>query len=228
MTRKKDYWETIARHIARVVDDRKIEDVLHFTRLENLANILEHGIQSRSELRNADYDAYASDVDRLDEEDNAVSVSITCFYPKMFNAKRFRAGDKHWIILVLDRSLLWECHCCFYCSGVATNATKYQRGKPHGGFALEKLFADHRPSTSPEGMTFREECGLPSDWPTYPDSEVQVMDAIHPDYIRGAWVETPAHAEFVRATFETAGRSECQVVVQPFTARISHGPYNWG
>jgi hypothetical protein len=61
MARKKTYGEIIAEHIAAVVEDRQIEQVLHFTRLENLPCILEHGLQTRSELVNADWKVYASD-----------------------------------------------------------------------------------------------------------------------------------------------------------------------
>ena len=106
MARKKDYGEVIAEHIAAVVEARQIEDVLHFTRLENIPGILAHGLRTRSELVNADFDAYASDADRLDQEDHAVSVSISCYYPRMFEAKRYRAGDKPWAILILHPSLL--------------------------------------------------------------------------------------------------------------------------
>jgi hypothetical protein len=68
MARKKTYEEKIADHITAVVEDRKIEDVLHFTRLENLPGILEHGVHDRSFLEQADYDVYASDADRLNGE----------------------------------------------------------------------------------------------------------------------------------------------------------------
>lgn len=226
MARKKDYWELIAQHIAAVVESRKIEDVLHFTRLENLPSILEHGLQSRLELRDADHHALASDATRLDKEDGAISVSISCFYPKMFSAKRYRAGHKPWVILVLHPSLLWNLQCRFYRNGAATNATKHQSGKMYGGFALQKLFEDC-PSTS-ERTTLRKEYDLQPSWPTYPDSEVQVMNPIHPHYIVGAWVETPANAEYVQVLFENAGRNECVVVVRPFTARISREPHCWG
>ena len=58
MARKKDYCEVIAEHIAAVVEARQIEDVLHFTRLKNIPGILAHGLRTRSELVNADFDAY--------------------------------------------------------------------------------------------------------------------------------------------------------------------------
>lgn len=228
MARKKDYGEIIAEHIAEVVEVRQIEDVLHFTRLENLLGILEHGLRTRSELMNAGFKVYASDADRLDEEDDAVSVSISCYYPRMFEAKRYRAGDKPWAILILHPSLLWNYHCLFFRQGAATNATKCESGKRYGGFALEKLFGDCSLLMDPKETGFRAEYGLPPSWPTFADSEVQVMSPIHPGYIRGAWVETPEQGEFVRAAFNAAGREECEVVVEPFEPRICRKPYYWG
>lgn len=113
MSRKKDYGEIIAEHIAKIVEVRKIEHVLHFTRLENLPYILEFGLRSRSELVGTEFGVYPSDLDRLDQKDDAVSVSISCYYPRMFDAKRHRAGRFPWAILILQPSILWKYHCLF-------------------------------------------------------------------------------------------------------------------
>lgn len=227
MARKKDYGEIIAEHIAKIVEVRKIEHVLHFTRLENLPYILEFGLRSRSELVGTEFGVYPSDLDRLDQKDDAVSVSISCYYPRMFDAKRHRAGRCSWAILILQPSILWKYHCLFYRHGVPTNATKYESGKRYGGFALEKLFEDY-PSAKDASLSFRAAHGLPQSWPTFPDSEVQVMSPIHPSFIMGAWVETSVHGEFVSAAFEEAGRDDCEVVVHPFEPRLWHKPYFWG
>lgn len=228
MARKKTYSEKIADHIAAVVDDQNIEDILHFTLLENLPRILKHGLLSRSVLQNADYDVFASDADRLDGEDGAISVSISCFYPKMFDAKRYRSGNAPWVILVFDPSLLWNYHCLFYRSGAATNATKYEHGKGYGGYALEQVFADYSVLMDPRGIGFREAHGLPLGWPTFPDAEVQVMNPVHPDFLLGAWVEAPEHYDQVRKAFDTSGRDHCVVVVQPYEPRISGKSHWWG
>ncbi|WP_310458464.1 DarT ssDNA thymidine ADP-ribosyltransferase family protein [Ruixingdingia sedimenti] len=228
MARKKTYGEKIADHIAAVVEARNIEHVLHFTLLDNLPGILSNGLLSRSILREADYAVFASDADRLDGEDGAISVSISCFYPKMFDAKRFRSGNAPWVILAFDPSLLWNYHCLFYRNGASTNATKYEHGKRYGGFALERLFDDCSNLMDPRGTGFREAHGLPSGWPTFPDAEVQVMNPVHPDYLLGAWVETPEHGNQVRKAFVSSGRDHCDVVVQPFEPRICRKPYWWG
>ena len=182
----KTYSEKISDHIADVARVQCVEDVLHFTRLANLPNILIHGLLSRSALRQAGLgDAViVSDGDRLDNDEGAISVSISYFYPKMFDAKRYRSGTADWVILGLDPSLLWEQRCLFYAHGAATNATKYERGvgKRDSGFAFESLFWD-------DG-TVRKTNDLPLSCPTHPDSEVQVMEPIPPEFLRGIWVET--------------------------------------
>lgn len=228
MARKKDYGEIIAEHIAAVVETRQIEAVLHFTRLENLPGILEYGLHARSELGDVDFNVYPSDTNRLDEEDDAVSVSISCYSPRMFAAKRYRAGNKPWVILGLHPSLLWNYHCRFFRRGAPRSATKSEIGKRYGGFALEKLFDDYSLLMEPNKTGFRAKYGLLPSWPTFSDSEVQVMGSIHPGFIWGAWVEMPEHGEFARAAFNAAGREECSVEVHPFEPRICGKPYYWG
>ena len=146
----------------------------------------------------------------------------------MFEAKRYRAGDKPWAILILHPSLLWYYHCLFFRRGAATSVTQYESGKRYGGFAFEKLFDDCSPLMDPKKTGFRAEYSLPPSWPTFSDSEVQVMSPIHPGYIRGVWIETPAHGEFVQAAFVAAKREECKTVIQPFKPRICRAPYYWG
>jgi hypothetical protein len=224
MARKKSYSEVIAEHIARVVQDRGIQDVLHFTRLENLPSILEHGLRPRSELEEGYFKP--SDADRLDENYEAVSVSISCFYPDMFAAKRHRSGGAPWAVLVLHADVLWNYHCSFYRRGVPTNVMKYDHSKKYGGFALEEMFEDAY--MSQDKTSFRAQHALPQSWPTFSDAEVQVRGVIDPSYIKGVWIETHDSAEIARAALESAGRQDCGLAVQSFAPRICGKPYWWG
>jgi hypothetical protein len=144
----------------------------------------------------------------------------------MFDAKRFRAGDTPWVILFLHPSLLWTLPCRFYAQGAATNATKYENCPRNGGWALEKLFNECLFGIGTKGL--RAKVGLPASWPTFAAAEVQVMGKIHPNFILGAWVETPAHRDNVRAMLAAAAREECAVGVHPFHPRIVSEPYCWG
>lgn len=226
MARRKSYEEKVAEHIAAVVEDRQIEHVLHFTRLENLPFILQHGLRSRSELVDADFLVCPSARNRMDDEDCAASVSISCYYPKMFAAKRQAAGEASWIFLFLDPSLLWALPCRFHAQGVATNAVGQEIGAKNGGWALQRLFAESSIGSGGEGL--RAKVGLPTSFPTFASAEVQVMNAIHPDYIRGVWGETCEIRDEAEAILDAAGRGECETCIHPFQPRIVSMPYLWG
>lgn len=230
--RRKTYSEKVVDHIAKVAIDQRVHHILHFTQLANLSGILNHGLLSRSTLRQANlgYNVFVSDVDRLDNNENAISVSVSYFYPEMFDAKRYRSGKASWMILGLDPSLLWKLRCFFFARGSATNATKYERGagSRDSGFAFARLFEDFTISKDGCAQSFRETNDLPPSCPTYPDAEVQVMESIRPDFIKGVWVEKPGDADKVEELLETFGRAECEVVVSPFKARIARSQYSWG
>lgn len=227
MSRRKTYQEKISDHIASVVDARCIKNVIHFTRLSNLRSILQHGLLSRFDLLQADVlqKSTASDVNRLDENDHAISVSVSCFYPDMFNAKRHRSGNAPWVVLGLNPSLLWELNCHFFAHSVVSRETKYERGisRRDSGFAFESLF--QAPSNKP---TYRGTAGLPLSFPTHPDSEVQVFDPIRPQYLQRAWVETTQDKEEVMRALQAFGRGDFEVWVEPFKPRHSYHLTKWG
>jgi hypothetical protein len=230
MAGKTTYDDKIRAHIREVVQRQQVQDVLHFTRLENLGHILEHGLRSRADLSSEkfEFDVWVSDAELPSGDDTAVSVSISYFYPKMFEAKRRTAGGSAWAILVLRSELLWELHCLFYENSVLSNAVKRQNRKRYGGYALDRLFEDCSTGGARGGTGYRVAHGLLPDCPTWPDSEVQVMEPIHPGYIRGVWIETLDHEAFARKTLDAAGRDECATLVQPFEPRISAGRHRWG
>lgn len=223
MSRRKTYQEKISDHIANVVDARCIKNVIHFTRLSNLRGIVQHGLLSRFDLLQADVlqKSNTSDVDRLDHNDHAISVSVSCFYPYMFNAKRHRSGSAPWMILGLNPSLLWELNCHFFAHSVVSRDTKYERGigRRNSGYAFESLFQDHR---------YREAAGLPLSFPTHPDSEVQVFDPIDPQYLQRVWVETTQDKEEVIRVLQDFERGSLEVWVEPFKPRHSHQLTTWG
>lgn len=109
-----------------------------------------------------------------------------------------------------------------------SSSTRYERGKRYGGFALERLFEDCSVLMDERGTGFRESHSLPLSWPTFPDSEVQVMNSIHPDYLLGAWIETPKYRDRVQEALDAVGRDDCDVVVHPFEPRIRGEQYSWG
>lgn len=224
MRRNSSYWDKVSNSIRQVVHERQIEYLLHFTRLEYLPTILEYGIRTTEEVREA-----GAEIPRpLNGREDTVSASISSYYPKFFWSRREDAGNEPFVILLLYPDLLWEEYCEFYRRSAARSSTVYEVGKRFGGFALERLFDDLSPSGDGIGTGFRAKHCLPACVPTFADAEVQFVRPIDPRYIQGAWVETDEHADLVHSVFLAAGRKDYRLEVQPFKPRIDQPPYQWG
>lgn len=164
--------------IRSIAKKREIQLLLHFTQAANLPGIVEHGILPRREIEKDMYMAYASDKYRLDESLDAVSVSISRINEVMFEAKRRKSEHDDWLVLVLSSEILWTHSCKFCWRNAARNEIRSHRGRRDGPWALDMMFS----------RRVGAENELPMNYPTDPEAEVQVFDAIAPKYIKGAIV----------------------------------------
>ena len=168
----------------RFLTDRKIDTLFHFTRAENLPNILEHGLLPRSVLEENNIDSSFNDEYRYDKCKNAVCTSIEFPNYKMFYTLRMDNPDVGWVVLLLNAQIMCDFECVF-CSTNAGNARIYTRDieERKGVKALRKLF-DERDN----GPT-RKELGIPDWYPTDPQSEVLVFANIPTSYINKVFFE---------------------------------------
>jgi hypothetical protein len=160
--------------IRSIAEDREVPFLLHFTQSANLQGIVKHGLLPRRELEKLAYPVYVSDQHRLDENDAAVSVSISRMNEEMFTWKRERSGHENWLILALSPEILWTHNCRFCWCNAAKKEIKDRAGFLGGPWAFEKMF---------EGDESERE-GLASCFPTNIGAEVQVLENIAPTYIR--------------------------------------------
>lgn len=184
------------REIRTIARERGISQLLHFTLLENLPSIVEHGLLSRAELLRRKLDAYAVDEFRLDGRLEGLSLSIERPNWPMLKSMRARSRGSQWVCLGLYADLLWT-HACRFCWQNASSGTmRDHRGWCGGPWAFDRMF-----DGSIEERTERAPCE-----PTFEDAEVQVLEPIAPTHIFGALVATPAAARRVDAIFrETPG-----------------------
>ena len=167
--------------IKRLANQREITQLYHFTPVGNAESILRNGLVSRNILLENNVDFSFTDIIRLDNQLDAVSLSIHTINVDMFNAKD-RDLKCDWIIIELDASILWT-HCCrFCCTNAASSEIRKHIGFIKGPWAFEKMFEDST-NYSNDGKSKRQKFELMDYDPTNNDAEVQVLDPIEPDLI---------------------------------------------
>lgn len=168
--------------IENILQERQIQYLCHFTRLENLESILTHGLIPRSNLYNEEFNCNPSlrisglfnDTVRADEKTNAICLSITFPNSKMFYKLRREQENSQWVVIVLHSALLVNKNCAFYPTNAANNSVRHSDiSNFQGENALQTLF---------NGTDVERESLLLKD-PTDVQAEVLVFDNIETNYI---------------------------------------------
>ncbi|WP_135230003.1 DarT ssDNA thymidine ADP-ribosyltransferase family protein [Deinococcus fonticola] len=171
--------------LRRLVEDRGIRHLVHFTRLENLPGILKHGILSRGVL--GDQGCVWNDGWRGDGRRHANCLSVSYPNYKMFYNYRQQVGGS-WAVLLLDPCLLWELDCGFTeVNAASTGVAQRTEASLKTVDAFEALFQNDE---------LRRKLLLPSRYPTNPQAEVLVFEGIHPTFIQEIHLEEHLDASF--------------------------------
>jgi hypothetical protein len=156
-----------------------ITSLVHFTHVNNLASILLQGLLSRNALERLPTERRPkfNDEFRIDGCKEAVCLSISFPNYKMFYPLSHE-NPSEWVILLLDASILWELDCAFCHENAASNNVRFIPLPDRKNFqALARMYTDHPTNV-------RSKLHIPDYYPTHPQAEVLVFDAIHPRYIR--------------------------------------------
>lgn len=169
----------------RVLKERQIDWLLHFTRAENLPNIMRYGLMPRSNLESAGIDFSYNDEYRYDNCKNAVCTSIEFPNYKMFYPLRCNNSGVDWAVLLLNARIICDFECAF-CTTNAGNSNMYNMDleQRKGKKAFLKLFKE-----LPYGPS-RKELGIKDCYPTDPQAEVLVFDTIPITYIKKVFFNT--------------------------------------
>ena len=220
-----------AADIRRSVQHRGIECLLHFTQLLNLQSIIQHGFLPRSMIQGRDdITAHVIDPDRMDREDDAISVSVSAFNHTMFSAKRWRINEAPWIVLALDASILWTHPCRFHASNAASREGRRRQGGRNHIWAFQEMFAESRYGNTGRftGSRWREETGIPDHLTTFPDAEVQVLAPFSSELIMGAWIDRRDLVDPVREVLNRLPGESRPLHVGEFAPRFFNGYASWG
>ena len=173
-------------NLSKIKEDatnRGIENLIHFTTLNYLDQLLKEGIFCRDKLLKDKFKSRTFILtDEDDIADNAEWISTSISFPnyKMFFSKRINQQNllrlkdvTGWVVLALDSKILWELDCRFthvnaakYRYFTAPSFSKYER--------FEKMFED----------TYLRSPTLPDNFTTDVQAEVLIKDFIHTKYIK--------------------------------------------
>lgn len=166
---------------------RGIRKLLHFTRLDNLPSILQHGIVPRTELIARNIEFEFNDADRHDGYLHASCFTIGWPNYKMFYPLRCDNPDVKWAVIECVPAILWEKPCIFSAENAASTAARQIAAAQRAGVpGIAAMYAEV------PGKPTRAEIRLPMDLPTNPQAEVLVCDVVEPAFIQRVHIKDPA------------------------------------
>lgn len=178
--------------IKKVIEERKIKHLIHFTPIENIPSILNNQyIYTRDYLDKQNLAYIPTDYQRLDNQTNSISISISYPSVQMLISKiydHFRIA-----IIFLDPKLLYETtdKKYFYKYNAASNLAKksfYHINPEEGpGFvkrktSIEELFFNKQEITQAPNKISRPN-NMPPEYTTNPQAEILFYGNIDTKYI---------------------------------------------
>lgn len=167
--------------IRQIVEQRQIKRLIHFTRVENLASIMQHGIVPIANAPQQQITPVINDEDRWDGQRGASCLTITHPNHHMFYGLRQENPQTDWVVLLLQPQLLWTLPCAF-CSTNAANGTvsSLPLAQRQTSAAFSVMFEDTQNPSSRLNQRLQ-------DYDTTDvQAEVLVFGTIHPQFIFAA------------------------------------------
>lgn len=158
--------------------ERQIDTLYHFTRIENLENILFYGLLPRDTIKRNNIVSHFNDSWRHDKCSDANCLSLEFPNYKMFYKLRKANPHSKWIVLKLNIDILFDFKCA-YCWTNAGDERVYNTSL-QSRMSVDSLFDLYN---NRSGYPKREETGIKDCYPTNPQAEVLVFDIIPIEYI---------------------------------------------
>lgn len=177
----------------KIVKEKGIEHLVHFTNFVNLKSILENGLVSVDYQKKHNISAHINDPQRLDGHTDAVSLSISFPNYKMFYKVRKDNEGEKWAVLLLEPSIIWEKECAFNKHNAASNESRKLDLEDRKSIeAFLAMFSDDE---------LRSKLGLPDNYTTDPQAEILVFDKIEPEYIKAIVVENEIDKKILQLSY---------------------------
>ena len=187
-------------NIKNIIQQRKIQNLIHFTKIKNLESILTNGFLSRQYLESNKIKFEINDTERWDNKPNATCFSIE--FPNNFLLNTFKKKYPHskWVIILLDINLLNNSYDkMYFCNKNAGGATNWVNCKnSQSSKSFESMFYEKINSKSPLRA---EQFYLKDYLPTDVQAEILIEGNIQPEFIKNLIFETQEDLEICKNMF---------------------------
>lgn len=156
----------------------QIDTLYHFTRVENLANIINYGLVPRNIIESNNIDSHFNDEWRYDNCTDANCLSIEFPNYKMFYSLRMSEPNTKWVVIKFKIQILFDFKCA-YCWTNAGDSSMYTKSLQSrmGVAAFIDLYNNH------PRYPKREDTKINNWYPTNPQAEILVFGTIPIKYV---------------------------------------------
>lgn len=181
------------KNFERALADRRINNLVHFTRLENLRSILEYGLVSRNKQDSLNIKSVCNDIERFDYRLDATSCSVTFPNDKIFRRFREAFPNNKWAIVVIDAEIILskEVVCEFCLTNAANRIMRSKSGFKFQHF--QNMFSNEVIIEKLDGSSYtcvRQQ--MPDNFTTDVQAEILISGNIGKQYIKKVSFDTLA------------------------------------
>lgn len=173
------------RPLMNALNKRKILELYHFTRIENLKSIVEMGIWPREEIKKSNISYICNDEVRAEGMEECSCVSIEFPNKWLLQSYMERTLDSDWVLIKLDAKLLLNQKNYYAEYNAATYSVKEDLRTKTSVESFEKMFVEIVSVQKSNGYQMQyERKNLVSYLPTSDQAEILVEGIISPCYIK--------------------------------------------
>jgi len=195
--------ERINRDINQIIKERKIDELYHFTHLENLESILLDGLLSRKNLEKKNINAFINDKDRFDKHPDYISISVSFPNYKLFCKFRneISSSKEDWVVIGISPKILSSYkEKLFTCHNAAHDLWKCNNDKLYGtAKSLENMF--NKEIQNQDNYYYkiikRSDLDIPVNYTTDPQAEVLIKSGIELEYITSIYSNSEKMKKYI-------------------------------
>lgn len=177
--------------ISELINHRNIDELVHFTNIENLYSIITNGFVPVSLQEKFGIKGRRNDRNRYDRKLNTTSFSVGFPNYKMFYKLRKTYHNCNWVVIAIDPKILYlhKDNIYYYESNAASNDMSDKKDyELQGKHAFGSMFKEEM-YTCNYGEIYRDNLNIKEGYSTDPQAEILIEGHIPNKFIRSIYIK---------------------------------------